>query len=175
MSEKKPLKERAKEEFYDFVKISVYLAFFFCAITAYTNLLLRQYGGTTLNFAFAVFNALVIAKVILIGRIANLGSGSEGRPLYQTAVVKAFFFGLLVLAFHFLEEFVKRIIRGEPSGTVLHEINAEQLIGRTILVFCTFVPLFAFMEIRRELGDERFDALFFKHRKAATPKPSSAN
>jgi hypothetical protein len=170
MSEKKPLKERAKEEFDDFIKISIYLAFFFCAITAYTNLLLRQYGGSTLNYALAIVNALVIAKVILIGRIANLGRGSEHRPLYQTALVKAFFFGLLVLAFHFLEEFIKRVFHGEPFGTVAREINVEQLVGRSILVFCTFVPLFAFMEIRRVLGEEEFRTLFFKPRSPSVPK-----
>ena len=78
-------------------------------------------------------------------------------------------FCLLVLLFHFLEEFIKRLIHGEPSGTVWHNINPEELIGRSILVFCTFLPLFAFIEIRRVLGEEEFYALFFKRGTADKP------
>jgi len=155
-------KQKAKEEFKDFAVISLYLAFFFCAITSYTILLLRQYGGSSLNYAFAIINALVIGKVILLGRMVHLGRGSEAKPLYQTVLTKAFLYSLLVLVFHFLEEFVKRLIHHEPAGTVIHNINSDLLIGRSILVFCTFIPLFAFLELRRVMGGEEFYALFLK-------------
>jgi hypothetical protein len=166
----KALKEKAKEEFKEVLAISVYLAFFFSAMTTYTILLLRQYGGSSLNYAFAIINALVIAKVILIGRMMHLGGRFETRPLYQTVLVKSFFFSLLVLVFHFLEEFIKRLIRHEPPGTVIRNINPNLLIGRTILVFCTFIPLFAFLELRRIFGGQKFYALFFKSG-GANPSP----
>jgi hypothetical protein len=165
MSDKDPaapsFKERAKEEFKEVVAISIYLAFFFSAIVTYTILLLRQYGGSSLSYAFGIINALVVAKVIALGKMAHLGSSSKARPMYQTVFLKAFIYTLLVLVFHFLEEFIKRLIYHEPSGTVLH-INPDQLIGRMLLVFCTFIPLFAFLELRRILGEEKFFALFFK-------------
>ena len=156
------LKQRAKKELKDFFVISLYLAFFFSALVTYTILLLRPHGGSSLNFTFAIINALVIAKVILIGEMVNIGKHAETRPLYQSVLYKAILFSLLVLAFHFLEEFVGRLIHGEPSGAVLHEIHPDELIGRSILVFCTFLPLFAFIEIRRVLGEEEFYALFVR-------------
>jgi hypothetical protein len=168
----KALKKKAKEEFKEVLAISLYLAFFFSAMTTYTILLLRQYGGSSLNYAFAIINALVVAKVILLGRMAHLGGGSEARPLYQTVLFKAFLYSLLVLVFHFLEEFIKRLIHHEPSGTVIRNINPDQLIGRMLLVFCTFIPLFAFLELRRILGGQAFSALFFKSG-GANPSPRS--
>jgi hypothetical protein len=155
-------KQKAKEEFKELLAISVYLAFFFCAMTTSIILLLRQYGGSSLNYAFAIINALIIAKVILIGRMMRLGGRFEARPLYQTVLVKSVFFSLLVLVFHFLEEFIKRLIHHEPSGTVIHNIKPDELIGRSILVFCTFIPLFAFLELRRTLGGQEFHTIFFK-------------
>ena len=168
-------KQRAKKELKDFLIISLYLTFFFCALVTYTILLLREHGGSSMNYGFAIINALVIGKVILIGEMMKLGKHAEARPLYQSVIYKAILFSLLVLVFHFLEEFIKRLIHGEPSGTVWHNINSEELIGRSILVFCTFLPLFAFIELRRVLGEEEFYALFFKRGGADNPTISSRN
>lgn len=46
-----------------------------------------------------------------------LGRGYEKRPLYQSILFKSLIFAGLVLVFHIVEEVVKRIIAGEPSGT----------------------------------------------------------
>jgi hypothetical protein len=152
--------ERAKHEFIDYVVMATYLALFFCALTTYTMLLLRKYNIDVLNYSFAIINAFVIAKVIMIGELAHLGRSAERRPLYQTVFYKAFVYGLLVLAFHFVEEFVKRLIHGKPFGAAWHETNVNDLVGRGILIFCCFVPMFAFRELRRVLGAARLYALF---------------
>ncbi|WP_263367309.1 hypothetical protein [Edaphobacter bradus] len=166
MSTKDPaapgLKERAVQEFKDYLIISLYLAFFFCALVAYTNLLMSKYDVTPLNYTFGIFNALVIGKVICVGEMVNVAKHAEARPVYQSVLIKAVIFSLLVLAFHFVEEFVKRVIRGEPYGTVWHHLNPDQLIARSIIIFSTFIPLFAFMELRRVMGEEEFYALFVK-------------
>ena len=157
-------KQRATKEFKDFFLIALYLAFFFCALVAYTNLLLKKYDveAEALTYAFAIINALVIGKVILIGEMVKVGKFAEARPVYQSVLIKAVVFSLLVLAFHFLEEFVKRLIHGEPSGAVWRQMDPEQMIARSIIIFSTFIPLFAFMEIRRVMGEEEFYALFRK-------------
>jgi hypothetical protein len=171
------LKQRAKREFIDYAVISVYLAVFFCAIVTYTMLLLKKYdvSDDPLNYTFAIINALVIGKVISIGKMVNLGRGVENRPLYQTVLFKSVFFSLLVFGFHLLEEFVKRLIHGEPSGTVWHNMRYEDLVGRSILIFCAFIPLFAFIELRRLVGEEKLHALFFKHGAATNPDLSTTD
>jgi hypothetical protein len=163
-------KQKAKQDLKDFLLISAYLAFFFCALTTYTMLLLKKYDVSYLNYSFAIINALVIAKVILIGEMVHVGTRAEARPLYQSVLYKAFMFGLLVLAFHFVEEFVKRLIRHDPAGTVLRDLKYDDLIARSIIVFCTFIPLFAFIELRRALGEKKFYALFLEPVSAETAR-----
>jgi hypothetical protein len=165
------LKQRAKEEFKSYIVISLYLAVFFCVLVAYTRLTLRQYDivDDSFNYVFAIINALVIGKVILIGEMVHLGKRAQARPLYQSVFVRAFLFSLLVLAFHFLEEFVKRLIHGEPSGTVIHNIRIYQLIARSIIVFCAFLPLFAFRELEFLLGPEKAHKFFLSPRTQSPP------
>lgn len=165
------LKQKAKHELIEFAIIAGYLAVFFCAIVTYTMLLLKKYdvANDPLNYTFAIINALVIGKVILIGEMLRLGRHTETRPLYQSVLFKSVFYSVLVFAFHLLEEFIKRLIHGEPSGTVWHNMNYEDLAGRSILVFCAFIPLFAFRELRRVLGEDKLHALFFKSGDAAKP------
>jgi hypothetical protein len=161
MSSKDPaapgFKQKAAREFKEYLWISAYLAFFFCALSTYTTLLLRRYdvGDDYLNYGFAIINALVIGKVILIAQMAKLGRGYEAKPLYQTVIYKSFIFGVVVFAFHIVEEFVKRAIHGKPFGSVWQETHWEDMVARTLVVFCAFIPLFGFMELRRVLGEEK--------------------
>ncbi len=89
-------KQKAVRELKDFAVIALYLAFFFSVLVTYTMLLLKKYDLNYLDYTFAIINALVIAKVILIGEMVHFGKGAEARPLYQSVVYKAFIFGLLV-------------------------------------------------------------------------------
>ena len=155
-------KQRAKHELEDYAIVSGYLAILFCAVATYTMLLLRKYGeSSTWNYTFALINALVIGKVILIGDMMHLGRRAETRPLYQTVILKSLAFGLFIFAFHLLEEFIKRLIHHEPAGTVLHQIELTQLISRAIVILCALVPLFAFRELPRYLGPGKLHEIFF--------------
>jgi hypothetical protein len=160
-------KQRAKDEFKEYLLITAYLMFFFAALSMYSMLLLRKYDISYLNYGFAIINALVIAKVILIGEMAHMGRRYEAKPLYQSVLYKAVVFSLLVFAFHLVEDYVKRLIRHEPFGTALHNLNYDDVMARSIVVFWTFLPLFAFRELRRVLGEGSLYALFFKPREDA--------
>ena len=166
MSSKSPtgqaLKQKTIHEFWELAWIFLYLAFFFCSLEIYSVLLLKDFHVKYLNFGFAVINALVVAKVILLGEYARIGKRYEARPLMLSAAYKALLFVLLVFAFHLVEEFVKHLLhKGNIAGAV-NEIRINDLLGRSIVVFCTFIPLFAFRDLRRVLGEERFAALFFR-------------
>jgi len=154
-------KEKIKHELREMLELSLYLAFFFCALALYDMLLLRQYSADYLTFGFALINALVITKVIMIGEYARLGRKHENKPVLVSAVWKSFVFGLLVYAFHIVEEAIKRLIHGAEPLAVPREIRFDQLASRSIIVFCIFIPLFAFREIRRVMGEEEFRSLLF--------------
>jgi len=155
------LKQKAKHELREMLELSLYLAFFFFALAVYDMLLLNQYDVVNWNFGFALINALVITKVIMIGEYAKLGRKHENKPVLVSAVWKALIFGLLVYAFHIIEEAIKRLIHGAPLITTPHEIHFDQLAARSIVVFCIFIPLFAFREFRRAMGEDEFNKLVY--------------
>jgi hypothetical protein len=62
--------------------------------------------------------------------------------------------------FTFVEELIRLFIHRENMATALREIRIDDLLGRSLVVFCTFIPLFAFRELQRVLGEEKFRALF---------------
>jgi hypothetical protein len=47
-------------------------------------------------------------------------------------------------------------------ATTLHEMLIDDLLGRSLVVFCTFILLFAFRELQRVLGEENFRACSFE-------------
>jgi hypothetical protein len=172
-SKKVGLKQKATHELEEFAGISLYLAFFFCSIAAYSALLLNQFHVSYFNYGAALINALVIAKIILIGEYAHLGKKHETKPLFQSAIYKAFLFGLLAFGFHIVEEVIKVLWHGENVVSSFHEVRLDELLARTLIVFCTFIPLFAFRELSRVMGEEKFRDLFF--RSGATAETGSSS
>ena len=156
------MKQKAKHEFRELVVITLYLAFFFCALTTYNMVLLSEFHEKSWNYAFALVNALVITKVVMIGEAAKVGTKYEARPLLLSALYKSFMFWLLVLAFHFVEELIKRLVHGSTFVTASREIRMDDLFTRSIVIFCTFLPLFGFREFRRVLGEEKFYNFLFR-------------
>jgi hypothetical protein len=154
-------KQKIKHESREMLVLFVYLAFFFVALAAYDMLLLRQYNIEYLTITFALINAAAINKVIMIGEYAKLGKRHEDKALLISAVWKALVFGLLVFAFHIVEEVIKRLIHGADPARAPKDISFEQFAGRAIVVFCVFIPLFAWREFRRAMGEEEFRSLVF--------------
>lgn len=141
---KADLKQKAVHEFRQFVAISLYLAFFFCAVTTYRMLLLNDFHDAYFNYISGLINALVIAKVILIGEYAHLGKKYEHKPLLLSSAYKALLFGLLVFGFHIVEEGVKRLLRGEDMAGAApqyahHRSNRPH--ARDVLYFPSFLCL----------------------------------
>jgi hypothetical protein len=89
--------------------------------------------------------------------------------LFLSAVWKAFLYSLLVLVFHFLEELIKHLFHGRDVSAASREIRIDDLLGRSLVIFCTFITLFAFRELRRSLGEEKFHALVFGSGEAGKP------
>ena len=158
------LKQKAKHELLEMLWLFLYLAFFFCALVAYDLFLLDEYAIKYWNFGFAVLNALVITKVIMIGEYARLGTRHENKGVLVSTFWKAIIFGLLVFVFHVVEEIVKRLLHGSDLARASGDLRIDRMAGRAIIVFCTFIPLFAFREFRRVMGHDEFAKLVFRSR-----------
>jgi hypothetical protein len=161
-SKKTELKRKAVHELVDMLEISLYLWAFFCAVALYRMLLLNQFHDAFLDFGIALINALVVAKVILIGEAVHVGKKFEAKRLLVSSIYKAFVFGLLLFAFHVVEELIKLRLHGETLASAYQHLRIQDFLGRALVVFCAFVPLFAFRELRRVVGESEFNDIFYR-------------
>ena len=168
-SERKGVKQKLRHEFEEVVILTAYLAFFFCALATHSMLLLKTLHISYFAYGAALINAAVIAKVILIGEAVHAGKKFEGKALLYSAIWKSFVFGWLVFGFHIIEDMTKNLVHGKDAAGAFRDIRVDDLLSRSVIIFCTFVPLFVFRELRRVMGKDKFRALFFH----STPKVDS--
>jgi hypothetical protein len=168
-SKRTGLKQKATHEFEEFVGIFFYLAFFLCAVATYRMLLLHEVHISYFNYGTALINALVIAKIILIGEYAHLGKRYEAKPLLVSSIHKAVLFSLLVFAFHIVEEVIKRLVHGQSIADAFNSVRIDDLLARSLIIFCTFIPFFAFREFNRVLGEDKFRDLLLHSRAKSEP------
>jgi hypothetical protein len=161
------LKEKAIEEFKVFWIVALFLAFVFGAFTWYRRLILTEVGVSYFHYGAAVVEALVIAKIILIGQALGLGKRFEDGPLIVAALFKAVLYGILVAIFAVLEHVIGGLIHGKNMAAVWQELlglGKDEILARTLMVIVTFVPFFAFWEAGRVMGQGKLLAMFFQRR-----------
>jgi hypothetical protein len=145
----------------------IYLTLVFAAFTQYRRFILAAHDITYANYGFAVIEALILAKVIMIGEVARLGRGLENKPLIYPTLYKTVVFTLFVAVFTVCEH----LIKGLWNGTGLMGGFAEflgkgphELLANSLVVFVAFLPFFAIKEFGRVLGQDKIQTLFIRRR-----------
>jgi hypothetical protein len=116
-------------------------------------------------------SALVLSKVILLGEYVHLGRRHEERPLIVSTLYKSILFGLLAGVFRIVEDIAKHLLFHE-SASLFANLNINEMLARTLVMFWAFIPFFAFRETARVLGEGRLFNLFFHRRTAAESQGS---
>jgi len=143
-----------------------YLTLVFAAFTQYRRFLLAAHDITYENYWVAVIEALILAKVIMIGAVLRLGRGLEGKPLIYPTLYKTVVFTLFVGVFTALEYAVKGLWTGTGfmGGIADFFGKGHELLANSLVVFVAFIPFFGVKELGRVLGEEKIRALFFRRR-----------
>ena len=161
------LKEKAIEELKEFWIIALYLTVFLTGFTFYRRMVLAEFGVTYLHYGIGLIEALVIAKVVLIGRAMGLGKVPDRAPLILSVVYKALLFAVLTILFGVLESVIEGLIHKDDRPTIAHKLLAvgtHELLARMIMLFISFVPFFAFWEIGEAVGRHKLIEMFFAKR-----------
>jgi hypothetical protein len=169
------LKEKAVEELEAFWIITLYLAVFLGSFTFYRRLILKEFGIAYLHYGFALVQALIIAKIILIGQAFGLAKRFERGPLILSVIYKSVLFGVLVLLFSILEHFVEGLFHKEDLASILHHLTDNgmyEMSARAIMMIVAFIPFFGFWEIGRVIGPSKLSAIFFS-RQNQTSSPGT--
>jgi hypothetical protein len=162
-------KEKAIHELTGFWINFVYLAFVFLSFTTYRRLILAEYHVSYLNYGIAAIEAVVLAKIILMGEAARIGRRYEDRPLIVPTLHKTIVFALWVVAFKVLEHMIEGLVRGKGLAGGVHDLlskNGYEILANVLVIVSALVPFFAVKELGRVLGREKLQALFFRRRAA---------
>ena len=159
------LKEKAIEELRMFWVIAIYLAVMLAAFTWYRRFVLSESGISYVHYWSAVIEALILAKVILIGQALGLGRRYEGGQLILSVFFKALVFGIFIAIFGVLEHVIEGLAHRESWDQIAHRVVSAgrgEILARTVMIVVTLIPFFAFWETDRVLGDHKLFDLFFR-------------
>lgn len=157
------LKQRALEEVKAYWLTTVYLWLFLGCFTVYRRLVLAETGVPYLHYGIALVEAMVIAKVVLIGRVFGFTRRFDDAPLVVPVAYKSVVFALLVMLFGVVERLIAGWIEGQGPLAGLHEVaavGAHEIGARALMLTVAFVPFFAFSEISRLMGKRKLLAMF---------------
>lgn len=159
-------KQRAIRELVNYWINFVYLAVVFGLFAWYRRLILAEYDIKYLKYGVAIIEALILAKVILIGDMIGLGREFKNRPLIYPTLYNSVVFSLFVGLFAIIEHTVGGLLRGKGAIAGLTELRAQgwyELLARCLITFVMFVPFFAFKELAKVFGKEgKLGKLFFR-------------
>lgn len=161
------LKAKARHELIEYGVNVVYLTLVFAAFTVYRRILLAEQGVSYENYGFAVIEALVLGKVIMLGDLARLGRGLEAKPLIVPTLYKTLVFSVLVAAFKVIEHGTKGLWQGVGFAGGLMELSekwSDELLANGLVLLVALIPFFAIKELGRVLGKDKVSSLFFRRR-----------
>jgi hypothetical protein len=150
------VKARLLDELRKALLIALYLWLFLAAFRLYRSVILdddwRDYWGQ----GFAVFNALVLAKVIVIGDMLKVGPRLEDSRRIWFVLSQALVFALLLVVFHLAEEVLKGAFHGhglEAGRELLEGRNLRAAMAGAAVFFLVLIPFFGFRELVRTFGE----------------------
>lgn len=161
---KKSLEERAIDELKKFAVITLYLWVLFVLFAAYKRMLLHENGISVWNESFAIVNALIFGKVVLIAQALNIGKSLKEQALVWIVLGKALLFATVLILFHIAEEAVRAWFMNLPLMTAVSDFGGGTWFGLltyAAIFFVALIPFFAFQEVAEVVGSKALWDLFF--------------
>ena len=160
---KKSLEERAVSELKEYAVITAYLWLLFALFSLHKELV-QGLDISAWQQGFAIVNALIFGKVILIGQALEVGKGLERRALVWVVLGKSLTFAILLLAFHLIEEAIRAWFEGKPLSGAFADLGGTLpgLLSYVAIFFVMLIPFFAFREAGRILGNSALWNLFLR-------------
>jgi hypothetical protein len=158
------LKEKARHELIEYAFNVIYLTIVFATFT------LAAHDISYTNYGFALIEALILGKVIMIGGMFHLGRGLEDKPLIYPTLYKTAVFTIFCAIFTLAEHAIKGLVSGHGVTAGLAQFAAQGydvILANSMVVFVALIPFFAVKELGRVMGREKIGGLFFRDRSEA--------
>ncbi len=135
--------------------VTIYLWVLFALFALYKRALLKENGINYWDQGYALMNALIFGKVLLIGDFLKLGENLRKYALIWVVLGRSLLFAGLIMALHAAEEMIHAWIKGLPIAGSILAIGGGTLLGvyaYAAILFVMLIPLAAFRELSFVLG-----------------------
>jgi len=158
------LKQRVFDEVIKFLAIAFYLWVMFGVFALHESVVSAKDHINYHFYGFAVINALILGKVMLVAQDLRFADWIKDRPLVYPILCKAAAFSILFIVFDVVEEVLVGVFRGKTIGESIPTIGGGTPSGVFfvgIILAIALIPFFAFREIGRVIGERALHALMF--------------
>ncbi len=163
-AKKASLKERAIHELKEYAVITLYLWVLFVLFATYKRMLLHENGISGWNQGFAIVNALIFGKVVLIAQALSLGENLKNRALIWVVLGKSLLFSIVLILFHIGEEAIRAWFKDLPLSTAVADFGGGTWLGLATyaaIFFVALIPFFAYRTVAEAIGADALWNLLF--------------
>ncbi|MFO1146728.1 MAG: hypothetical protein U1E62_00020 [Alsobacter sp.] len=171
------LKELARHEFIRFFVLFVYLWAMFLLFELHQYVVLSTYKIPVESWSIGFFNALVLAKVMVVADEVRFKTFLRDRPLFIAIIGRSVVFAILFIAVDVLEKILLGYFHGQAIAQSIPTYGGGGLVGRMvvgIIIAISLIPYFAFREIDIKLGKGRLSEILFGLRAAPDNKAAAS-
>jgi hypothetical protein len=167
------VKVRALQEGKKFLVMFAYLWLVLALFVMHESIVLAQYDIDFTGYGLAFFNALLLAKVMLLAEDLHIARSFEAKPPIYAILYNSVVFAILFMTFKAVEEILVGLWRGQ---SVLESIpsygggSLKGIVSVGLITTVALIPFFAFREIGRAVGADELRALVLARR----PKVNTA-
>jgi hypothetical protein len=158
------LKHRLLLEFKGGLIITLYLWAVFGLLVLHKSMILAEHHIDFAYHGLALINALALAKVILLARKLDLSARMKDAPLIFPTLLKAAFFTVVLACFKILEDAAIGLYRHQSFRQSNSDFGGgtwQGMLTLALLVFVMLIPFVGFGELRRVMGENELEKLFF--------------
>jgi hypothetical protein len=163
------LKAVARHEFLRFLVLFLYLWAMFLLFELHQYVVLSTYKIPVESWSIGFFNALVLAKVMVVADEVRFKTFLRDRPLFIAIVGRSIVFAILFIAVDVLEKVLLGYFHGQALAESVPTYGGGGLAGRMVvgmIIAISLIPYFAFREIDIKLGKGRLSEILFGLRAA---------
>ena len=125
------LKQRAYSGLKEYLTIVLYLWVFFGLFVAYKSVILAEQGIDLAADCFALINALVLGKFMLIARAFHPGKHADNAPLIYPTLLKSAIFAAVLGVCKILEEAIVGYFHGKSFSESIADLGGGSLKGKS--------------------------------------------
>ena len=160
------IKARLRHELERFLVMFTYLFVMLVLLQIHEYIILAQHHIAFHKYGFALVNALVFAKFMLVAdNYQPLARFRAGRPLFSLILFRSVAFAVLFILADIAEKMLVGAIRGEGGFQSLPTFGGGGWLGSFlvgVILAIALLPFFAFEEISRALGPGKLAALLLQ-------------